>query len=66
MADHIRPAADVERDKFAAALAQMERMLPNMAKYAALDAQMKRARYLAFIAEGFDPQQALELCKVGP
>lgn len=41
----------------------MRRTLPLLTEYHQLDAKIKRAKYDALLAEGFSPDQALELCK---
>lgn len=64
MSDNIRQIPNPEQDKILAGLAQMERMLPHLAQYTKLTAQLKRTQYLAYIEAGFDQAQALELCKV--
>lgn len=54
---------NTERDKLVAQVEQLKRTMPIMLEYAALNAQLKRAQYLAFVQQGFTPSQALELCK---
>lgn len=36
---------------------------PVLIEIAAIDAKIKRAKYLSFVDAGFTEQQALELCK---
>lgn len=46
-----------------AAIETMKRNLPELIEHAKLVAEIKRASYLSYIQQGFDEQQALELCK---
>lgn len=55
---------NAERDKARAALEQLKRNLPFLLEHAAIMAGIRRAAFLAYVAEGFTPEQALELCKV--
>jgi hypothetical protein len=50
-------------DEFRAAIDQFRRKLPEMLEHAQLQAKVRRASYLAYVAEGFTEAQALELCK---
>lgn len=52
-----------EPDVFADTLRNMRRNMTNILEYKRIDAQIKRAAYLALIKEGFTPEQALELTK---
>lgn len=45
------------------AIRNMVENLPMLVEYAKLMAQLHRAKYLALKAEGFEDNQALELCK---
>lgn len=62
MAD-ITPLPQIEADKLRAAVEAMRRTLPLMIEYEKLNAQVRRARYLALVAEGFTPEEALEIVK---
>ena len=46
-----------------AVLDNIKKEIPRMIELARLNAQIKRAQYLAFIDVGFDKKEALELCK---
>ena len=46
-----------------ATLDNIKKQIPRMIELARLNAQVKRAQYLAFIDAGFDKKEALELCK---
>lgn len=59
----IRALPTPEADKLRAAVEEMRRTLPLLTEYHQLDAKIKRAKYDALLAEGFSPNQALELCK---
>lgn len=50
-------------DEFAAAIEGMRRNLDNFVEHAKLTAKIKRAYFNALVAEGFTPEQALELTK---
>lgn len=63
MSDVPTAVPNVEADKIRAEIERMRRTLPYMLEFYVLDAKCRRARYDALIAEGFDPQQALELTK---
>lgn len=51
-----------KRDDAQAALAQFARMIPAMLEHVQLQAKVRRAAYLALVAEGFTEAQALDLC----
>ena len=59
----ITQVPNIERDNLIAAISQMTRNMPQMIEYERLQAKLKRERYLALIENGFDQNQALELCK---
>lgn len=52
-----------DQDKIAAAVAELRRLLPARIEYQRVMARLQREAYDAYIAEGFDEWQALELCK---
>ena len=54
---------NVELDKLRAQVEQLKRQLPVLMEYHQLSAKLCRTRYDALVAEGFNPQQALELCR---
>jgi len=49
--------------EFRIAILNMLEAMPLHIEAVKLDARLKREKYLAFIAEGFDEKQALELTK---
>lgn len=53
--------ADVVRMK--ALLFEAIEQLPVIMEFAKIDAKQTRAKYLALVAEGFTPEQAIELYK---
>lgn len=55
---------DKAPDALAVALANMKGNLPSLIEFHKLMAKIQRARYLAYIENGFSPKDALELCKV--
>lgn len=59
----IRAIPNVETDKLRASVEEMRRTLPLLIEYHQLDAKLRRARFDALVAEGFNAMQALELCK---
>lgn len=54
---------DVEKDELRASMEKLKRMLPVMAEYALIDAQIRRAKYEACLEAGFNERQALEIAK---
>ena len=52
-----------DKDKMRAAVEEMKRSLPTWIEHAELTAKIRRASYEAHIAQGFTPEQALELCR---
>jgi len=44
-------------------LSESREMLPLMVELAYIEAKQKRAMYLAYVAEGFTEQQAIDLCR---
>lgn len=50
-------------DKLAAAVAELRDRAPGVIEYNRIMAKVQREAYLAYVAEGFTPKQALELCK---
>lgn len=59
----IRPLPNLEVDEMIASLEKMKRLLPHILEYNKIDAKIRRAKFMALVEEGFEPQQALELCK---
>lgn len=55
--------ADTQRDKLAADVAELRSLLPARIEYQRVMAKLQREAYQAYIAEGFTPKEALELCK---
>ncbi|MGJ8685837.1 MAG: hypothetical protein ACSHWQ_00050 [Spongiibacteraceae bacterium] len=53
----------IKQDKFAQTVAEMRDKMPSYLEFVELDAKIRRAKYKALIAEGFTPDQALELTK---
>lgn len=53
----------IDKDKLRANMEQMKRELPVYIEYTMLVAEIRRASFDAHMAQGFTPQQALELCK---
>lgn len=51
-----------KRDDAQAAVAQLSRMMPALIEHAQMQAKIRRAAYLALVAEGFTEAQALDLC----
>lgn len=52
-----------EPDKIAAAVAELHRLLPARIEYQRVMARLQREAFDAYIAEGFNEWQALELVK---
>ena len=52
-----------DKDKMRAAVEEMKRSLPTWLEHAELTAKIRRASCEAHIAQGFTPEQALELCR---
>ena len=44
-------------------LAESREMLPLMVELAYIEAKQKRSMFLAYVAEGFTEQQAIDLCR---
>lgn len=44
-------------------LAESLEMVPLMVEFSNIEAKQKRAMYLAYLAEGFTEQQAIDLCR---
>jgi len=51
------------QDETMAALEGLRRAMPALMQVAPIVAKIRRAHYVALIAEGFTPDQALELCQ---
>lgn len=52
-----------KKSEMAAAIESLKRDLPYLIEMAIISAKNKKAHYDAYIVEGFDQDQALELCK---
>lgn len=52
-----------DKDEMIASLEKLKRNLPNIIEAMQLSAKIRRSAYLAFVAEGFTEEQALELVK---
>lgn len=52
-----------DRAKLAQQVAELVEFLPMRIDIERFTAKVTRARFLALVAEGFTPEQALELCK---
>jgi len=52
----------IEQDKFTAAIETLRRNLHNQIEYHQIQAKIRRAAFDAYLAEGFNEAQALELC----
>ena len=61
---NITEIPNIERDQTQAALAAVERQWPEAVALMQMQARVQRARYEAFLVEGFTEAQAIELCKV--
>lgn len=59
----ITEVPNVERDTLIASIENIKRTLPLLLEYNKIDAQIRRSKYLALIENGFNEQQALELCR---
>lgn len=57
---HVLPT---KADELQAAVEAMKRALPAYIELAALNAQVRRSHYEAYLAEGFNETQALILCQ---
>jgi hypothetical protein len=55
--------AGVQQDKLAAQVAELRGLLPARIEYQRIMARLQRSAFDAYLAEGFTPEQALELCK---
>ena len=51
------------QDKVQADLEKLKRSLPSIGEYMELMAKLHKIKYDALISQGFNNQQALELCK---
>ncbi|MBC7620611.1 MAG: hypothetical protein H7293_16775 [Candidatus Saccharibacteria bacterium] len=54
---------DKDKVKQAQALAHLRENMAATLEFIAWDAEVNRAKYLAYLRNGFSEQQALELCK---
>lgn len=52
-----------DKDKAVAAVEQLKRSLPLVVEYQVAISKIIRARYMALIAEGFTPSEALTIVK---
>ena len=51
-----------ERNEIRAEIEHMKRHMDDIQEYNALQAKILRAHFEALVAEGFTPEQALDLC----
>lgn len=56
---------DKDRVNFAVAVKGLRENMPALMEYEAIQAKITWRKFCALQAEGFTPQQALELCKKG-
>lgn len=56
---------NIEKNAMRGHVEQLKRCIPEQIEAAQLMAKIRRAQYLALVAEGFTEAQALEICK-GP
>jgi len=61
--DNITLLSDKKIDESEAMRAKFKRELPDFICSMALVAEIKMIAYMAYLKEGFEPEQALELCK---
>lgn len=54
---------NVAHDEMRGQLELLRRNLETLIEFHKINAQITRAKYDAYIAQGFDEKQALELCK---
>jgi hypothetical protein len=59
----MKPVNLPERNDMRAAIEMLKRHLPEWMEYTQLQAKVRKAHFEALLAEGFNEQQALELCK---
>lgn len=52
----------IEQDKFVAAVEGMRRQMATMIEYQKIQAHIRRESFKAYLSEGFNEAQALELC----
>lgn len=60
---NIRQLPPLDPDALAADVERFRRNLGSMIEHGKLMAKMKRAWYLAYVAEGFTPKEALDLIR---
>jgi hypothetical protein len=60
---NISKLPEFDRDERQAALENLKRALPMIMEFAKLDAQIRKAKFDAFLSAGFSEAQALELTK---
>lgn len=54
----------IDNDALESLLREVRTALPIQVQLAAIQAQVQRARFNAYVKEGFTEAQAIELCKV--
>ncbi len=63
MNDNVTAIPIIEQDKNVAMLENLKRNLETIIETNQLIAKIRRASYLAYIEQGFTPEQALQLCR---
>ena len=63
MANEVAQLVNVEQDKLRGEVEKLKRLLPLLIENNALLAKMQRAKFVAYVDEGFTAEQALILCK---
>ena len=54
---------NIETDKFRAGIEALRRNMPLLIEHHQILAQIRRKAYEAYTAQGFTPEQSIELCK---
>lgn len=63
MSSKVHELPNKEQDKLLADMEKSKRAVDALIGFTGHIAKLKRAQYLAYVSEGFTPEQALELCK---